>query len=271
MHIRKRVTAAALCAFAVFVFMPEESGAQRVKSSNKAGEQRKAEKGLRDNRYFIYFINSSVTNYGTDDQKKVFREIIQRDLMSQILYLKFMFYESFVEIRKSQRKLIDIYREILRSDIDMSKKMLDAFAPAVISSEDPLAREYLRLGYRETINTSIEMGMGDNYRPTLYSMRLYKYVKAVKRIKEAKKYGFYALIRARMTKEEKAKFKTITYDDIDARLGDIVPKEEIDRFKLMNCDAFYKVQEKATFFDTIWQNPELDTLPDFRKYMNSDN
>ena len=270
MHIKKYF-AAALCAFAVFVFIPGETAAQRVKSSNKSGEQRKAEKGLRDNRYFIYFINSSITNYGTDVQKKAFREIIQRDLMSQILYLKFMFYESFVEIRRSQRHLIDLYREILKSDIAMLKKQLDAFAPAVIRSEDPLAREYLRLGYRETSNTALEMGMGDAYRPTLYSMRLYKYVKAVKRIKEAKKYGFYALIRARMTKEERVKNKTITFDDIDKRLGDIVPKEEIDQFKLMNMDAFYKVKDKMTFFDSIWQKPELDTLPDFQKYMNSDN
>ncbi|MGL4369937.1 MAG: hypothetical protein ACRCUT_09750, partial [Spirochaetota bacterium] len=145
--------AAALCAFAVFSFLPQDLGAQKLKSSSKAGEQRKAEKGLRDNRYFIYFLNTTVTNYGTAAQKTAFREIVQRDIMSQFLYLKFYFYESFSEIRKTQRRLIDLYRELLNSDIDMTKAQLDRFAPAVISSDDPLAREYIRLGYRETVNT----------------------------------------------------------------------------------------------------------------------
>ncbi|MGL4369177.1 MAG: hypothetical protein ACRCUT_05825, partial [Spirochaetota bacterium] len=198
-------------------------------------------------------------------------ETVQRDIMSQFLYLKFYFYESFSEIRKTQRRLIDLYRELLNSDIDMTKAQLDRFAPAVISSDDPLAREYIRLGYRETVNTRIEMGMADNYRQSLYSMRLYKYVKAVKRIKEAKKYAFYALIRARMTDEEKQKNKTITFSDIDSRLGDLVPKEELDAFRTMNADSFYRTLKAETDYDAVWKNPDLDSLPDFQKYLKADN
>lgn len=253
------------------VFSSSEVFAQWEKSSNKAGEQRKAEKGLKDNRYFVFFINTTISNYGSDQQKAVFKDVVQRDVMSQFFYLKFMFYESFVEIRKEQRKMIDLYRELLRNDINMTKALLDAVAPVVISADEPLAREYLRLGYRETVNTGIEMGMADNYRQTLYSMRLYKYVKAIKRIKEAKKYAFYAVIRARMTPEERQKMKTITYSDIDKRIGDLVPKSEIERFKLMSVDAFYKTKDPKSLFDTIWEDPQLETLPDFRKYMKSDN
>ncbi|MBN1531973.1 MAG: hypothetical protein JXA20_04865, partial [Spirochaetes bacterium] len=53
--------------------------AQRTRSSLSAGEQRNAEKGLRDNRYFFFFINSSVTNHGTDEEKRIFTEAIRRD------------------------------------------------------------------------------------------------------------------------------------------------------------------------------------------------
>ena len=261
-----------LCALAALWFLcpPAESFAQWEKSSNKAGEQRKAEKGLKDNRYFIFFLNTTITNYGSDDQKAVFRDVVQRDIMSQFFYLKFMFYESYVEIRKSQKKLIDLYRDLLRYDIDMTKSLLDSFAPAVISSDDPLAREYIRLGYRETVNTKVEMVMADNYRPTLYSMRLYKYVKAIKRIKEAKKYAFYSVIRAKMTPAEKRKIQTITLADIDARIGGIAPKEEVDRFKLQCVDAFYRTKASKSYFDQLWENPELETLPDYQKYMKSD-
>ena len=261
-----------LCALfaAAVILSAADVSAQWETSSNKAGEQRKAEKGLKDNRYFIFFLNTTITNNGTDMQKAVFRDIVQRDIMSQFFYLKFMFYDSYVEIRKSQRKLIDLYRELLRADVDLTKSLLDAFAPSVVACNDPLAREYLRLGYRETVNTSIEMGMADAYRPTLYSMRLYKYVKAIKRIKEAKKYAFYAGIRAKMTPDEKKKIPNITLADVNARLEGIVPRAEVERFKLQSLDAFYRTAAAKSFFDELWENPDLDSLPDFQKYMKTD-
>ena len=260
---------AAICVFTL-LFTADDACAQWETSSNKAGEQRKAEKGLHDNRYFIFFLNTSITNYGTDAQRAVFKDVVQRDIMSQFFYLKFMFYDSYVEIRRSQKKLIELYREFLRGDIDMTKSLLDTFAPVVVASEDPLAREYLRLGYRETVNTNVEMGMADNYRPTLYSMRLYKYVKAIKRIKEAKKYAFYSIIRAKMTPEEKRKNQTITFEAINARIGTFAPKEELERFKLQSIDAFYRTGAPKSYFDQLWENPDLDSFPDFQKYMKTD-
>jgi hypothetical protein len=254
----------------VLLLSGDYTKAQRVKSSTKAGEQRKAEKGLKDNRYFIYFLNTTVTNFGTDTQHNAFREIVQRDIFSQFLYMKYMFYESFSEIRKCQKNLIVLYREFLRSDIEMAKKQLDDFAPIVIASKDPLARLYLRLGYREAVSTSIEMGMGDHYRETLYSMRLYKYVKAIKRIKEAKKYAFYAAIRARQTEKEKRANKPFTYDDVEKKLSDIVSPADLERFRIISIDSFYKSKEPVTSFDAIWEKPELESLDDFKKYLESE-
>ncbi len=43
--------------------------ATKASSSINAGEQKKAEKGLKDNTYYLYYINASITNTGTDEQK----------------------------------------------------------------------------------------------------------------------------------------------------------------------------------------------------------
>jgi hypothetical protein len=243
--------------------------AQRSQSSTHSGEQRKAEKGLNDNRYFIYFLNSTISNYGTDEQKKIFREVIQRDIMSQFLYMKFMFYDSFVQIRKAQNQLITLYKESLKADTEQTKLQLDMFAPLVVNSKDALARHYLQLGYRETVNTRIEMGMADNYHETLYSMRLYKYVKAIKRIKEAKKYGFFAAIRAHQTQSEKIKQKPITFEDIDKNLSTLVDRIEIEKFKIMNIDSFYRFKDSKSLYDSVWENPSLETSGELRKYLNN--
>ncbi|HEY1407240.1 MAG TPA: hypothetical protein VF857_11570 [Spirochaetota bacterium] len=151
----------------------------------------------------------------------------------------------------------------------MTKRELDSFAPKVINSKDSLARLYLRLGYRETVNTSVEMNMADHYRETLYSMRLYKYVKAIKRIKEAKKYAFLAYIRASQTNEERQSRAIMSFDEANKKLNQILPKEDADLLTTMNYDAYYKSKNDKSFFDTVWENPDLESLEDFKLYLKT--
>jgi len=163
------------------VLSPDEGLSQRTRSSHNAGNQRNAEKGLKDNRYFFHFIDSSITNLGADEDKKMFKEAIQRDIIAQQLNLKFLFEESFIEVIRSQALLVRLYRRILGRDIEMARQLLNIFAPAVVDAKGPIGRDYLRLGYRDTADAEIDMIMADNFRETLYSMRLYRYAKAIKK------------------------------------------------------------------------------------------
>ena len=169
--------------------------AQRTKTSLRAGEQRKAEKGLKDNRYFLFhrLIRIELWFRG---RKKLFKEAIQRDVLAQLLYMRFQFKESFDEIRKSQKLLVELYGITLRKDIAAAKNLLDETAPGVINSKDEKARTYLRLGYRSMKNAQTNCGMGDNYQERLYSMRLLQYVKAIKMAKEGRRYAFLAMIES---------------------------------------------------------------------------
>jgi len=181
--------------------------AQRTKSSLSAGEQRFAEKGLKDNRYFFYFINSSVSNLGSEKEKKIFKEAIQRDMIAQILYMKFSFHDSFVEIRKAQKLLIDLYRQTLKRDIATTKTLLNSFAPEIINKNKRRPRHYLSLGYRDAAVARQYLVMADNYRETLYSLRLYKYVKAIKRAKHGKRYAFLAALESKQLRVDSAELK----------------------------------------------------------------
>lgn len=259
-----------ICAVFLFVIY-NPLLAQRSQSSNHAGEQRNAEKGLRDNRYFIYYLNTTVSNYGNSEQQNAFRQIIQRDIMSQFLYMKFMFYESFSTIRREQKDLIELYRIFLDQDISSTKKMLDSFAAIVITSKDPLARHYIMLGYREMTSTKTEMIMADNYRLSLYSMRLYKYVKAMKRIKEAKKYGFFAVIRANQSIEDKAARKPFTREFVLDKINSGGIGNDVINYRLAALDAYYMVDKPPSFFDMVWDNPEVEKLEEYNSLINDRN
>ena len=176
------------------IFALPHAFAQRTKSSQKAGEQRKAEKGLRDNRYFFYFINPSITNFGTPSEKEAFSEAIRRDILAQLLYMRFMFYESYREIRHAQKIMIELYRGILTRDIRDGILFLNNFASIIVNTKNNAAKEYLRLGYRDFKSAETEFTMADNYNAKLFSLKLDKYVRAIKKAKRGKRYGFLSML-----------------------------------------------------------------------------
>ncbi len=279
---------------------------QRTKSSLSAGQQRFAQKGLKDNRYFFYFINTSVTNLGSEEQQNILKEAIQRDMIAQILYMKFSFSDSFIEIRKSQKLLIDLYKKTITKDINISKKILNSFAPEVINNKNTKARHYLSLGYRDLAVARQYLIMADNYRQTLFSLRLYKYAKAIKKAKHGKQYAFMAILESRQVREspdkieknikklyqdmhntdEEEKIKN-TRKKIQLRRKDLVlaksdlgylsfeklhdliqgiSEKKRDYYSTIHYDNYYKTRKEKTFFDQIWENPRLEEIKEYTQY-----
>jgi len=242
------------------------SNGQRTKSSLRAGEQVKAERGLRDNRYFFYFINSSITNFGSEEERELFTRAIRHDILGQLLYMRFQFSEAYREIRKSQKIMIDLYRITLNRDIGTTRKLLNEFAPKVIHAADRRARSYLWLGYRDMKNAGTNMVMGDNYYETLYSMRLYQYVKSIKLAKEGRRYAFLALLEVNTPQEQKVPFPNLKYEEIEKGIASIANEENREYYLKLHMDNFYRVKDGRTHYDRVWENPELSSMEEYKEY-----
>ena len=261
-----RRLAAALFTLAI-VTAGTDLAAQRTKSSLSAGNQRNAEKGLKDNRYFFYFINSSITNLGTDEEKKMFREAIQRDIIAQQLYMKFLFLESFREIRHAQKILIELYRVTLARDIGSARGLLNGFAPSVVKSKGHLARHYLRLGYRDTEDARIDMVMADNFQENLYSMRLYRYSKAIKKVKHGRRYAFFSMLEATTTRTDRRELGRHNYDELKEMIGSASEPDRKERHLLIHADNYYLPYEGMSFYDRVWDSPNLGEIPEYEEYL----
>lgn len=270
MHTMKSPSSRYCIILVMLVSMLSPSGiaqAQRTKSSLAAGSQRNAEKGLRDNRYFFYFINTSITNLGTDDEKKSFKEAIQRDIIAQNLYMKFLFTESFNEIRKAQEILINLYQKTLGRDIVMTKKLLNGFAPAVIKKNDYLARHYLHLGYRDAEDARIDLMMADNFQERLYSMRLYRYLKAIKKVKHGKRYALFSLLETKFAREKKKDFGRRNYEELRKLISDASSDDQREYLLLIHTDNYYKSKDELSFYDRTWDKPDLYEIKEYEEYL----
>lgn len=266
--------------FLIFIFnllfFSVHVSAFKAGTSTSAGQQRSAEKGLKDNRYFMYYINSTVSNFGSEQDKNAYKTIIQRDLLSQFFYMRYFFGDSWKEIYKAQNELIILYRKLLASELKIGKKLLNEYAAKVINSKDVVANRYLYLGYRKAKQANIFMVMSDNYRPTLYSLRLHKYVRAMKKIKEAKRYAVLALLQINLTPEEKSekekKPQLYTYEKIKEKI-EIIAKEKniLLDYSLHHLDSYYKYKEKKSYFDIVWEDPKLEDLKEYQEYLKAKN
>lgn len=253
-----------LCAIIAFA-MPLNS--QRTRSSLNAGKQRNAEKGLKDNRYFFYFINTSITNMGTEEEKKAFREAIQRDIIAQTLYMKFLFGESWEEIRRAQKILIDLYQKTLSRDIRDGKRLLNSFAPGVVKSNLYLSRHYLHLGYRDTEDARIDMVMADNFQERLYSMRLYRYSKAIKKVKHGKRYALFSLLETKFSRDKKKDFGRYSYDELAQLISQASADDRREYHLLVHTDNYYKSKDEKSLFDSTWDNPNLFEIKEYEEYL----
>jgi len=274
--------------FLILLSLPQAANAQRVKSSQRAGEQVKAEKGLRDNKYFFYFINSSISNRGSDEEKKIYREAIQRDILSQLLYMRFFFKESYGEIRKSQKLLISNYRTSLTRDIESTRAMLNDLSPQVFKHKDRDALLYLRLGFRDLKVAGIYMGMGDSMRESLYSLRLNKYVEAIKTARHGMRYAMLALLSnmekktadapgtifnayratvlAFQSATESQNARDESFMTIKRQIELLAPPESQAQYLRLHSDSYFRTVSEKSFYETVWESPSLNELDDFRKY-----
>lgn len=251
--------------------------AQRTKSSQSAGEQRKAEKGLKDNERFFYFINFSVSNVSVEEERAICRKAILYDMFSKFLYMKFRFKDSYEYIRKAQELLISLYRMVLYREIEEGKKLLDTVSPGPILKDDYLSKHYCNLGYTNNEQARMYMVMADSYRKTLYSMRLYKYIQALKKAKQAKRYAILAYVaynnkdsKMNLDHKQKVENEPNIYSYMKTKLESVTDENEKNYLLKVLSDSYYRLINNYSYYDDVWSNGSLQELPEYADYQKEE-
>ncbi len=163
-------------------------------------DQTTTERILRENKYFISFIDLCISNFVRDKENDFFK-IYEKHFNADVAYLQSDYKRAFKRIYSSQKLMVKLYEEVLANFyLEDSKKILDDFAPGIIRSKNARARLYLTLGYRDrTISWNFYM-VGNASNPKLYSYKLYKYEEGIKMARRAKRYGFLALFESQAPK-----------------------------------------------------------------------
>jgi hypothetical protein len=239
---------------------------QRTKSSLSAGNQRHAQKSLKDNRYFFDFINTTITNSGTAEEKELFLEAARRDLIARMLYMKFAFNPAMNEIRSAQLILIELFRIIAAREIEDAALLLNEIAPEVLRTGNKASKKYMSLGYRSADWAEKVMIMSDNLPEKNYSIKIYEYVKAIKNAKYCKRYGIIALIENRIPPEKRGRINYNKFENVKNFINQYIPENQ-EKYTKIHLDNFYKIETSDSVYDKFTFDPELNKIPEYGNYM----
>ena len=106
--------------------------------------------------------------------------------------------------------------------------------------------------------------MADNFR-VLYSMRLYRYSKAIKKVAR-KRYAMLAL-ETKISHDARTEFGYKTYDELKKLITEASDDTNRDNNLLVHADNYYKSKDDKSLFDSVWENPDLFEIPEYRHYL----
>jgi len=264
--ISKKITASISSLVIFFLILTQPSYSQRTKSSLSAGNQRHSEKSLKDNRYFFNFINPTITNSGSEEEKSIFIEAARRDLISRMLYMKFSFNPAMNEIRSTQLLLINLFSKIALREIESATLLLNEIAPEVLKTGNKASKKYMSLGYRSADWAEKVMIMSDNLPEKNYSIKIYEYVKAIKNAKYCKRYAIIALIENRIPPEKKGRINYNKFETVKDLINKYLP-DNLEKYNKIHFDNYYKIETSASVYEAFTSNPELDKIPEYQNYI----
>lgn len=89
----------------------------------------------------------------------------------------------------------------------------------------------------------------------------------MKQIKEAKRFVILILIQNNLPPEEKLLIKKYNYDIISEYIKKFSPENRLQIYELNHTDSYYRYINGKSYFDMIWENPDLENYSVFKDYI----
>lgn len=202
------------------------------------------ERMIGENKAFITFMDSCVTNFGESLMDR-YKEIYQIHFNAEVAYLQSDYRGAFKRIYASQGKQADFYSDLLKNEyLEKSKGILDRLAPEIIRSKNSRAKLYLTLAYRDRAIAMNFFTIGTASNPRLHSYRIYKFIESIKMSRRAKRYGFLALYESQ-TNEMKARIFNHLFE-MEREKGN----QFYNRFLSKSGDSFLEELNRETETET---------------------
>ncbi len=225
--------------------------------SNRATALIRVERGLKQNEFHLKAINSTVSNYGTEEDKALYRRCLQHHIETFTLYLQFDMAHSYDEVRQTQRLLVILYSKMVQSSAASVRKELDYLSKFALRTKDAEARHHLEMGYREYGASNFKRTIAENTRPYLPGIKTQYLYEALKLLKQSREYVI--LLSLKFLSDFEPDLETTEFGEIYNEINRAM-FSKADHFTRIHFDNHFHIFNSENLYETTWDNPGLQEL-----------
>ncbi|MBE7412757.1 MAG: hypothetical protein L6Q54_01930 [Leptospiraceae bacterium] len=213
--------------------------------------------GMEENQLILQSINSTVSNFGSDEEKKLYKRCIQHYVESQILYIESDYSKAYQRIRHTQKLLISLYESTLTKNIYMIRMELNRLGSISRGKEKTETIAFLRMGFRDIEEAEQKLIFAKNTRPYLYLLKLREMLFALKILKHSGR--FVILLKLLHEADFPANINETDFENLRHEIERVISKDR-NKYLTIHSDNFFKVLEGEGIYPNVWMKPDLEEL-----------
>ncbi|MCG9873639.1 MAG: hypothetical protein MH321_02505 [Leptospiraceae bacterium] len=226
--------------------------------SNKSTQLIKVTIGMKENYDHLKSISPSVSNFGSDTEKVLFRRALQHHIETELLQLQMDLGKGFDELRRTQKIMIQLFLKVVESNIERTEKDLIRLTRISNRLEKTNTHHYLSMGFREIAVAKKKVLTARNSHPQIYINKIRDLSYALQSVKQAQKYVVLLALLHEGEYDSEEELEN-NFDVIKLEIQRVIPKNS-DYYTRCHYDSNFKVYDSEDAFETIWNEPKLQEL-----------
>ncbi|PJZ69856.1 hypothetical protein CH373_10820 [Leptospira perolatii] len=225
--------------------------------SNRATALLRVERGLKENEFHLKAINSNMSNFGTEEQRALYKRCIQHHVETFTLYLQFDLPHSYDEMRQTQRLLVRLYSDTVETYKTQILRELDYLSKFGLRGKDAEAIHHLEMGYRELGAAQIKKTLADNSRPYLPGIKTQYLYEALKLLKQSRKYV--VLLSLKYLSDFQPALESNEFEEVFSEINRAM-FSNADKYSRIHFDNNFKIYNADNLYEATWETPKLEEL-----------
>lgn len=214
--------------------------------------------GVEENYLLLQSIDATVSNYGEEEDKLIYKRAVQHYLEFQSLFYKRRYDQAEFSAKRMQRVLVPLYDRLIQRELKKIGTELQLLTVAARGNEKPQTKAFIRLTYRNLKESESKRLTAANSRPYLNLLKLRDYLFSLKIQKQAGKYM--VLLGLLHLNDNYPRIETTEFFTIEKMVTLHIPKDKMPEYRLRHWDNALETYEKENCLSLYIKEPNMEDL-----------
>ncbi len=214
--------------------------------------------GVEENYLLLQSIDATVSHYGDEDDRVLYKRCVQHYLEFQNMFYKRRYKRADQSVLRMQKLLIPLYQKLIVGRHKYLQTELQRIALLARAKDKVQTKTFIRLSYRNLHESEQKLKVAMNTRPYLYLLKLRDLLFSLKIQKQASKY--LVLLGLLHLTDQMDSIQDTEFFELEANIKNTLPKEDKEIYRMAHYDNSFQTMEKESYLSMFMKNPDMEEL-----------